>query len=138
MRPPNRILAVDFGDRRTGLAATDATGTITVPLQPIVGHEDPDCAAAIADLVSERDTELVVVGLPLSTSGEVGPRAERTLRFVELLAARVSCRVTTFDERYTTDEAHDLLQQAGVKAARRKKLADSVAALIILKRFRGE
>jgi putative Holliday junction resolvase len=137
MAAPKRILAVDFGDRRTGLAATDFTGSIVTPLPALVGLSDPDCVAALADLVAERDSEVVVVGLPLDTAGEIGPRARRTLAFVRRLQAEVGCPVETCDERNTTDEAHELLKQGGLKAAQRKKLADSVAALVILNRYRG-
>ncbi len=134
---PTRILAVDFGDRRTGLAGTDFTGTIVTPLTALVGLKDAECAAAIADLVDERDTELVVVGLPLTATGEEGPRAKRTMTFVKLLEKALHCPVATYDERNTTDEAHALLAESGMKAAQRRRFADSVAALVILKRFLG-
>jgi putative Holliday junction resolvase len=135
--PPKRILAVDFGDRRTGLAATDFTGTIVTPLPALVGLKDPDCAQAIHDLASERDTQVIVIGLPLDTAGQIGQRAQRTLKFLELLKSITNCPVTTCDERNTTDEAHALLRDGGIRAAKRKKLADSVAALVILNRFRA-
>lgn len=131
---PERILAVDFGDRRTGLAATDFTGSIATPLPALVGLTDADCVQAIVDLVKERQTELVLVGLPLTTAGETGKRARRTMGFVQLLGRRLDCPVEMVDERYTTDEAHSLLGE--LKASRRKKLVDSVAALVILNRFR--
>lgn len=133
--PPTRILAVDFGDRRTGLASTDPTGTIASPLEALVGLNDRDCAQAIAEVAAQRNTELVVVGLPLAARGEVGHRAKRTLQFVETLRKAVACPVETTDESFTTDEAHRRL--AGMKAARRKKVADSVAAVVILERFRA-
>ncbi|MCA8954685.1 MAG: Holliday junction resolvase RuvX, partial [Planctomycetes bacterium] len=77
------------------------------------------------------------VGLPLDASDRIGARAERTLAFVRLLAHATSRPVETCDERYTTDEAHEMLRDAGLRAARRKRLADSVAALVILERFRS-
>ncbi len=132
---PKRILAIDFGDRRTGLAGTDFTGTIVTPLPMLQGLKDPECVAAIAKLVDERDTELVVVGMPLTATDEEGPRAQRTRGFINLLEKHCSCPITTVDERYTTDEAHDLLKEAGLKAARRKQLADSTAAVVILQRY---
>lgn len=76
---------------------------------------------------------MIVVGLPLAAQGEVGARARRTLEFVAVLRQAVSCPVDTVDETYTTDEAHRRLQ--GMKAARRKKRADSVAAVVILERY---
>ena len=135
---PARILAVDFGERRTGLAATDWTGAICVPL-PRLDLGDPQAlAAAIADLVRERQTQVVVVGMPLLHDGQSGQRAVRTRAFVEVLAAVVApVPVATVDESHSTDEAHERLKQGGMRAARRKQLADSIAALVILERFRA-
>jgi putative Holliday junction resolvase len=136
--PPARILAVDFGDARTGLAATDFTGTIAVPLPAVHARDPATVAGAIAQLARERSTQAVVVGVPLDVEGRAGARARATLAFVELLRPLVPCPVHTIDEAGTTDEAHARLKDAGLKAARRKRLADSVAALVILERFRQE
>jgi putative Holliday junction resolvase len=133
-----RLLAVDFGDRRTGLAATDATGTIAVPLPPLATGGDEACATAVAALAAERNSEAIVVGMPLLVDGSSGGRARRTLRFVEVLRRLAPCPVTTIDEAGTTAEAHERLGTAGIKAARRKQLADSIAALLILERYRAE
>lgn len=134
---PRRILAVDYGDARTGLAATDWTGTIVVPLPRIDAREMPVVAAAIAAVVKERDTELVVIGMPLSQDGAAGPRAQRTGAFQKLLQKALGCPVTAVDESHSTDEAHELLKSGGMKAAKRKQFADSIAALVILERFRS-
>ncbi len=130
-----RILAVDYGDRRTGLAATDYTGTIISPLPLVEAASAAECAERVGQLARERETQLIVVGLPLTNRDEEGPRAQRTRGFINLLEKHCSCPITTMDERYSTDEAHDLLKQAGLKAARRKQLADSTAAVIILQRY---
>lgn len=130
-----RVLAVDFGDRRTGLAATDGSGTLVVPLPTLHGFTDRACADAIVALAAERDSEVIVVGLPLDTRGKVGPRARRTLDFVEIVRACTTCPVETADETYSTDEAHARLKAMGLKAARRRNLADSVAAMVICERF---
>ncbi|MBL9077558.1 MAG: Holliday junction resolvase RuvX [Planctomycetes bacterium] len=133
---PRRILAVDFGDARTGLAATDWTGTIVVPLDRIDERDPARVTAAIAALVAERETEAVVVGMPLSLDGQDGPRAQRTRAFAAQLRAALSVPVETVDESHSTDEAHERLKQGGLKASQRKRLADSVAALVILERYR--
>ena len=65
------MLAVDFGDRRTGLAATDPTGTIITPLEPVVADDDATCAAAVCAVARERDSQQIVVGLPLAARGEI-------------------------------------------------------------------
>lgn len=132
---PARLLAVDFGDRRTGLAATDPTGTIVSPLPALSGLDDRSCAAAIAATARERETELIVVGLPLAARGEIGHRAKRTLAFVDVLRGVAPCPIDTVDESYSTDEAHRRMQ--GMKAAQRRRHADSVAAVVILERYRA-
>ena len=135
--PPKRVLAVDFGERRTGLAATDPTGTLISPLPALVGLEWGACADEIAATARDRGSEVIVVGVPLSADESVGARARRTLEFVATLNGLAPCPVETVDESHTTDLAHERLKLGGLKAARRKKLADSVAAVLILERFLG-
>lgn len=136
--PIQRILAVDFGDARTGLAATDWTGTISVPLGRIDARDDKLVVAAILDLVRERQTQVVVLGMPLAHDGSAGPRAQRTAAFRDRLQAALPCPVAAVDESNSTDEAHARLKEGGLKAKKRKDLADSVAALVILERYRDE
>lgn len=134
--PIRRILAVDFGDARTGLAATDWTGSIVVPLPRIDARDDAAVVAAIVELVRERDSQVVVLGMPLSIDGSAGQRAVRTASFRTRLQQALGIPVHAVDESHTTDEAHERLKEGGLKAKRRKDLADSVAAMIILERFR--
>jgi len=131
-----RILAVDFGDARTGLAATDWTGAIAMPLGRIDARDDAAVVAAIADMVRERDTQVVVLGMPLTVDGTPGQRAVRTAAFRARLQAALRIPVEAVDESHSTDEAHERLKQGGLKASRRKQVADSVAALVILERYR--
>lgn len=135
---PRRILAVDFGERRTGLAATDWTGTIVVPLPRLEGLDDARCARAIAELAAERESERIVVGMPLRADGGAGERALRTERFVTCLRAATAVEVATVDEANSTDEAHARLKELGIRAAQRKLAADSVAAMVILERYLAE
>ena len=132
-----RILAVDFGEKRTGLAATDWSGTIVVPLPRIEGSDEAAVIAAIVEVVRERETELVVLGMPLAIDGGLGQRARRTALFRDRLQQALPCPLTTQDESHSTDEAHELLKAGGLKAKRRKELADSTAALVILERYRA-
>jgi len=137
VNPPRRILAVDFGEKRTGLAATDWSGTIAVPLPRIEAGDDDAVIAAIVEVVRERETELVVLGMPLAIDGSLGQRARRTALFRDRLRQVLPCPLTTEDESHSTDEAHERLKAGGLKAARRRELADSTAALVILERYRG-
>lgn len=133
-----RILAVDFGDARTGLAATDWTGVIAVPLDRIDARDDAVVVAAIKELVRERDTQVVALGMPLTVDGTPGQRAQRTAAFLAKLQASLTIPVVAVDESHSTDEAHERLKQGGMKASRRKQFADSVAALVILERYRDD
>jgi putative holliday junction resolvase len=134
---PRRILAVDFGSARTGLAATDWTGTISVPLERIDARDEAVVIAAIVELVAERQAEVVVVGVPLSVDGGENQRAQQTRAFAARLGTALQVPVATIDESHSTDEAHERLKQGGLKASQRKRLADSVAALVILERYRA-
>jgi putative holliday junction resolvase len=93
-----RILAIDHGTARAGCAISDPSGTLARPLDVI---EPPD-AAAVARLVAEHDAELVVVGLPVSLSGDEGPQARLAREFRNALAEIVDVPVETYDERLTT------------------------------------
>lgn len=97
-----KILALDYGSARTGVAVSDPTGTIARPLCTVVRAASDEGLARLRDLVGDEQAELIVVGLPLTLRGEIGAQAEETNRFVEQLRAAVSVPVETFDERFTT------------------------------------
>jgi putative Holliday junction resolvase len=97
-----RVLALDYGAARTGVAISDATGTIARPVG-VVGRAAARAGLArLAELVREHEAELVVVGLPLTLRGERGAQAKETEAFVAALRQVVSVPVETFDERFTT------------------------------------
>ncbi|HZC28431.1 MAG TPA: Holliday junction resolvase RuvX [Gaiellaceae bacterium] len=100
-----RILALDYGRSRTGVAVSDPTGTLARPLCVVERATSEDGLARIAQLVAENDVTRVVVGMPLTLRGERGEQAAETERFVEALSARTEVPVVTFDERFTTDLA---------------------------------
>jgi putative Holliday junction resolvase len=97
-----KILALDYGSARTGVAVSDPTGTLARPLGTIERAATDDGLRRLLELVQNEGAELIVVGLPLTLRGEVGAQAEETNRFVEQLRAAVDVPVETFDERFTT------------------------------------
>ena len=97
-----KVLALDYGSARTGVAVSDPTGTVARPVEVIERAASRDGLARIAELVRELEAELVVVGLPLTLRGERGVQAEETERFVETLMRELDVPVETFDERFTT------------------------------------
>jgi putative Holliday junction resolvase len=97
-----RVLALDYGAARTGVAVSDATGTIARPLGVVERAASPDGIEEVRALVDQQDVGRVVVGMPLTLRGEHGAQALETTAFVELLRGVVDVPVETFDERFTT------------------------------------
>jgi putative Holliday junction resolvase len=101
----SRVLALDFGDARCGAALSDPTGTVATPLEAIEQPGSRRGIERVARLVRAREVERVVVGLPLSLSGEEGPQASHTREWAERLAERLDVPVELHDERFTTRQA---------------------------------
>jgi putative holliday junction resolvase len=97
-----RVLALDYGAARTGVAVSDATGTIALPLEVVERAATPAGVQRIGEIVRERDAQRVIVGLPLTLRGEHGQQARETDAFVSLLRDALDVPVETYDERFTT------------------------------------
>jgi putative pre-16S rRNA nuclease len=97
-----KVLALDYGAARTGVAVSDATGTIARPLGVVERASSSDGIEALRALVDEHEVDCVVVGLPLTLRGEQGAQASETTRFVKLLRGALDVPVETLDERFTT------------------------------------
>jgi putative Holliday junction resolvase len=97
-----RILALDYGSARCGCAISDPTGTLATPLPEVAQPGTPEGMARIARIVEEQDAGEVLVGMPVSLSGEEGPQAQEVREFVARLGERMSVPVRTWDERFTT------------------------------------
>lgn len=100
-----KVLALDFGRARTGVAVSDPTGTVARPLGIVEAAGTDDGLRRIGELVDEHEPQEIVVGLPLTMRGERGEQARETEMFVKRLRAHISVPVVTFDERFTTDLA---------------------------------
>jgi putative Holliday junction resolvase len=128
-----RVLGLDLGSKRIGVAVSDRSGTIASPLTVLArsGKVGTD-HARIAALVTEEEAERVVVGLPLSLDGSLGPAARAALAETEELAAVVPVPVESFDERLTTVTADRSLMEARMRAEARRRVVDKVAAAVML------
>ncbi len=113
-----KVLALDFGSARTGVAVSDATGTIARPVGVVQQAATEDGLAELAELVRAEGVERVVVGLPLTLRGEHGDQAAETEQFVESLRAALDVPVESFDERFTTDLAERALDAEAPTDAR--------------------
>jgi putative holliday junction resolvase len=130
-----RILAVDYGERRVGLALSDPTGFLASAFKVILRQSDKQVAQEIAQVVAEQDVEQIVLGNPLTLRGEVGPRAQQVHRFASLLESRINVPITLVDERLTTVSAERVLLEADVSRKKRKTVVDAVAATILLQHY---
>ena len=130
-----RVVAVDLGTRRIGVAVTDGLGLTAQPHATIARHGGQRDLDAIASVVRQFDAERLVLGLPLGPDGEVGRPARSVRAFAERLRAVLSVPVELIDESFTTVEAEDVLLQANLSRARRKEVVDRVAAAVILRRW---
>lgn len=129
-----RVLALDPGERRVGIAISDPTGTVARPLQTLARKSKEEDFDAIASLVSEHDVGLVVVGQPLSLDGTEGPQARRVARYALALADHLPVPVVSWDERFTTATAEEILRQNRKKKKSQGDL-DAVAAAVILQSY---
>lgn len=128
-----RVLALDLGARRIGVALSDPSGTLASPYEVVArsGSTDAD-HRRVARLVEETGAGRVVVGLPLSLDGSTGPAARKALVEVDQLAAVLGVPVETVDERFTTVTADRSMIERGMKAPARRKVVDQVAAAVLL------
>lgn len=130
-----RILGIDYGRRRFGLALSDETGTLASPLAPRIRTDESADLSFLCGLTIKRRVERIVIGLPLLMDGTCGEMADEVLAFAKALSAECSVPVDTFDERLTSREAERVLVQADFSRARRRKLRDSVSAVLILQGY---
>ena len=130
-----RLLGLDVGDARIGVALSDETGVLASGLPTLARVGPRKDVKAIAALVREREARGIVVGLPLRLDGSLGPQAEKVLAFVETLRGSVRVPIATWDERLTTVEADRVLREAGANIRERKAKVDRVAAILILQGY---
>jgi putative Holliday junction resolvase len=134
-----RLLALDVGERRIGVAVSDPTGTIARPLLALERGARKDDFSAIAGLIDEYNAQAVVVGRPLSLDGSVGPQARRVARYAEALAEHLDVPVIPWDERFSTARADEILRETRGEMAKRRARSngeiDAVAAAVILQSY---
>ena len=128
-----RYLAIDYGDKYTGLAICDSAETIASPLAVIDGQKE--LITKISDIVEAENVEAIVIGLPLNMDDSKGPRAERVTQFAEQLKAHLQIPIYFQDERLTSFAAEKKLAPAEFTRKKKKKRLDAVAAAEILDAF---
>ena len=131
-RSPGPALGLDLGEARIGVALSDPDRRIAIPFGTVKTGSPPGELVAVADLVREHGVTVVVVGLPVSMSGERGARAEQAAAFAQALREVVDVAVEMQDERLSTVEAERRLRSSGVTGQDRRAVVDRAAAAIIL------
>lgn len=135
-----KVMAIDYGDARTGVAVSDLMGMIVGFSTVVQEWNREKVADKVAALVQEHRPERLVMGFPRNMDGSEGPRAELYREFAAMLSEKTGMEVILWDERRTTVEAHNILSANGKKTKKHKKNVDAVAAALILEgylRFMG-
>lgn len=132
-----RIMALDYGDARTGVAISDLNGILCGETLVLNEWDAERLAQRVSALARERGCGLILLGLPLNMDGSEGPRAEKARQFAEMLRALDVPEVLLRDERRTSVEAHAILRANGRREKRHRQNVDAVAAQLILETFLG-
>jgi putative Holliday junction resolvase len=130
-----RILGIDYGRRRLGLAISDEGGILASPLSVYERRGEEEDLIFLSNLVLERRAGRIVLGLPLNMDGSSGEMADEVIAFAAALREESGLSVVTFDERLTSIEAERVLVQANLSRKRRKGLRDSLSAVLILQGY---
>lgn len=132
-RIEHRILAIDYGEKRLGLAMSDPLGITAQPFDVI--ENDGKEIEKISDIVNKNEIKKIIVGLPINMSGTCGGAVNKVMSFVNKLKEKVNVEIDTFDERLSTWEANNRMHELGMPRKKKKKNIDKLAATIILETY---
>jgi putative Holliday junction resolvase len=130
-----RVLGIDFGEKRLGLALSDESRTLASPLAVYERKDLQSDLRFLSDLILRYQITEIVLGLPLNMDGSLGPKAQQVLEFKRALEESLKLPVHTFDERFTTAEAERALLEANMSRRKRKAKRDALAAVLILQGY---
>ncbi len=130
-----RVLALDHGTKRVGLAISDEMGMIAQPLTFLLAEPVAELLDGLKKVVTEKNVELILVGIPRNMDGSYGPAAEKARKFVEQLKSALTVPIRTWDERLTSVQANRDMIQGGLRREERKLKADQTAAAILLQSY---
>jgi putative Holliday junction resolvase len=130
-----RVLAIDHGTKRMGIALSDETATIAQPLEFIPAEPFADFLARLKQLIIDKQVDQILVGMPRNMDGSYGPAALKVQEFVAVLKETIAVPIKTWDERLTSAQANRMLIQANVRRDKRKQRVDAAAAAILLQSY---
>jgi putative Holliday junction resolvase len=130
-----RILALDHGTKRIGVAVSDEMRMIATPLEYIPAEPFAGFLARLKEIIREKEVELIIIGMPRNMDGSYGPAALKVQEFVAVLKEAIAIPIKTLDERLTTVQAQKFLIQGNVRRDKRKEKVDKTAAAILLQGY---
>ena len=130
-----RILALDHGTKRIGIAVSDELKMIAQPLEFVAAEPFADVLAWLKELIRDKQVELILIGLPRNMNGSYGPAALKVQDFVAALRGALTVPIKTWDERLTSAQANRVLIQGNVRREKRKEKVDKMAAAILLQSY---
>ncbi len=130
-----RMISLDIGSKRIGVAVSDALCIIAQPLTTILRSTFEDEIETVKKYVEDYDVDKIVVGVPYSLNGAIGPQGKLTLDYIEKLRDGLQAPIVEWDERFTTSIAEKALKSANLSRAKRKKMIDKVSATLILQSY---
>ncbi len=130
-----RILGIDYGSVRIGLALSDPTGLIAYSLQVVNRIDIQNDIKQIADVIGQYQVESIVVGMPVSMDGSLGKKAKEVIIFIDKMKENIKIPIVRWDERFTTVISERMLIDANLSRKKRKKVIDGVAASVMLQNY---
>ena len=130
-----RIMALDYGTKRVGVALSDELGLIAQPLEFIPAEPKDECLRRLKEIVDSKSVTEIVIGIPRNMNGTYGPAAESARAFADSVKTALSISVKTWDERLTTVQANRALIESGMRREKRRQKVDQTAAAILLQSY---
>ncbi len=131
-----RILGIDYGDSRIGVAVSDPMGWTAQGVETLEWRGNMEKPVErIVKLAADYGAEKIIVGFPKNMNGTIGPRGEKTQEFIDLLAARTGVGIIKWDERLSTVSANRTMHEIGIRTSKKKKVVDQIAAVFILQGY---
>lgn len=130
-----RILCLDYGEKRIGVAVSDPLGITAQPLEYILNEGKKKVLLKVKEFILKYKPVKIIIGMPLTLKGEEGEKAQEVSRFMGFLKDNIEIQIEAIDERFTTALAENLLIEADVRRAKRKQVKDKIAAALILQTY---
>lgn len=130
-----RLMGLDYGDSRTGVAVSDLLGITAQGIESIKYTSEKQLVQRLSEIIKEYQVKKIIIGLPLNMNASSGQRVEKTKKFIEKLEKEFGLEVITIDERLTTVASHRTMTELGVKKDKKKNLVDMMSAILILQMY---